>query len=181
MKVIAMNRKDRLEEFIFERKDALDALSPSKDLWSRIESELDNGGPEEPSPENKKYAWSIWSILAALAMTAYVFYNMGSQRSEEKMMLFAEVDELENYYEYRSAQMIKTVSNKVDLLQNPDLEEINNFINEIKADLEGMPKESEEKALHSLMESYQTKLMIIERVLMYYENTESKNSNEYDI
>ncbi|MEE9374019.1 MAG: hypothetical protein V3V00_13290, partial [Saprospiraceae bacterium] len=69
-----------------------------------------------------------------------------------------------------------------DILLNPDLEDINKHITEIKTELGELPKSMEEKALQALLKSYKTKLIIIERIIRSYEISQSKNNtNEYDI
>ena len=95
-------------------------------------------------------------------------------------MLFAELESLEHYYELEAGKMIKTVSNNVHILENPDLQEIEEGIAEIKQELGDIPEGSEELALKALFESYNTKLLIIERILEHYElsNSSNKENNE---
>ena len=184
MRVVAMNRKDRLEEFIWNNKSELDTPFSGEALWTKIDRDLDDI-PEDPNRPKKKRGYKniyiALGILALLAITASIFYELGERRSEEKMMLFAEVDEMELHFERQTLQLVKTVGNNHNILQNPDLEEVDDFIEEIKSDLEKMPEGSEEKALHALMESYRTKLIIIENIINSYENTQSKDNNEYNI
>lgn len=176
-----MNIKDAFEDFIWNNKGDMDSHIPAGDLWNKIENEL---GEEPPKNEPKGFGKGVWIALGlvALVATAVVFYNVGSNASESKVMLFAEVESIEHHYDRQARQMIKTVGFNNDILQTPDLEDINVHITEIKEELGDLPNGSEEKALQALLESYKTKLMIIERILTEYEISQSKNNTrEFDI
>ena len=177
-----MKRKDALEDFIWNNKEGLDSHNSPSDLWSKIENEL---GDEPPQKDQKpSFGLRLWIVLGIIALlaTAYIFYNLGSQHSESKAMLFAEVESMEHHYDRQARHMIKTVGYTNDILQIPDLEDINIHITEIKEELGELPQGSEGKALQALLESYKTKLMIIERILTDYEISQSKNNTrEFDI
>ena len=176
MKVIAMNRKDRLEDFIWENKEKLDVQSPGNNLWNKIESELNNNPKKDPNnPIFDRWKWIIIGILI-LAITATIFYQIGSKSNKSKAMLFAEVQSMELHFDRQANHLIKTVGYNADMLQIPDIEDIDEHIAEIKEELEELPEGSEEKALQALMESYQTKLLIIQRIMTDYEVTKPKNN-----
>jgi len=78
-----MNRRDSLEDFIWNNKEALDVHTPSNDLWSRIENELDSDPPPSPKKGNKMWAWIITGAIVLLASTAYFFFQLGQQRENK--------------------------------------------------------------------------------------------------
>tara|TARA_B100000497_G_C7662166_1_gene398912 strand:- start:1162 stop:1746 length:585 start_codon:yes stop_codon:yes gene_type:complete len=182
MKVIAMKRKDGIEKFIWDNKEDMDNHIPKGDLWNSIESELDN--TDSVNPQKPLSGFGIWIaiVLIVLVATAFTFYQMGSKNSESKAMLFAEIQNIEQHYDRQTQHLVKTVGYTSDILQIPDIEDINKHIAEIKGELGDLPEGSEEKAVQALLESYKTKLMILQRIMTDYEITKSKNSpNGYDI
>ncbi|MDG2449289.1 MAG: hypothetical protein P8M34_06610 [Saprospiraceae bacterium] len=182
MKVIAMKRKDGIEKFIWDNKEDMDNHIPKGDLWKSIESELDN--TDSVNPQKPLSGFGIWIaiVLIVLIATAFTFYQMGSKNSESKAMLFAEIQNIEQHYNRQTQHLVKTVGYTSDILQIPDIEDINKHIAEIKGELGDLPEGSEEIAVQALLESYKTKLMILQRIMTDYEITKSKNSpNGYDI
>ena len=182
MKVISMRGNDKLEDFIWKNRGDMDTGIPSKNIWNKIESDL-NGSPED-DPKKPSMDTGKWIFLSAivLALTAYAFFQMGNKRGEQKAMLFAEIKSMEQHYEIQTQNLIRTVGGDFDMLQYPDLEDIDTHITEIKNELELLPESSEERALHALMESYETKLMILKSIMSNYEIAKPKNNrSEYNI
>ncbi len=98
MKVIVMNRKNGLEDFIWRNRSQFDSNSPRKSLWSRIESELDSGPPDGKEKPSRNKAYWIVLLAMAIGITAIGFYNLGKSKNASKVMLFAEVQSMEHHY-----------------------------------------------------------------------------------
>ena len=182
-----MKRKyDELEEFIIKHREEMDDAYPSLKVWSEIDRSL-----SRQDSAAKALRWKgrlIW-ILAALLVTSigviFWMYQQRAQIPQQKTMLFAEVESMEQYYHLETNKMLQTVSLNDDLLENTDLVEIDKSIAEIKDELADIPPGKEEMALKALLESYRTKLLIIERILEYNElsqpSNESNHENKYNI
>jgi len=182
MKVKTMRKNDILEDYINQNRSEFDNAFPSLKIWASIENEL-NGNPNEGGGSGKKYSLLLGLIGLVIILAGSAYFILDNKEEKPKEMLFAEVEDLEHFYELQSNRMIKSVSNDFSILQNPDLLDIENHITEIKQDLGEIPKGSEEKALKALLESYRTKLMIIERILEHHEISQpsKNNNNEYNI
>ena len=173
-----MRKKDGLEDFIWKNKEQMDRHIPKGDLWRKIESDLENTGPDEPQKSpGEKWKWIALSLLALLA-TAYTFYQMGSKENVNKTMLFAEVESMEHYYNRETQKLMNNAKYASDMLLMPDIEDIDTHIAEIKEELGDLPTGSEEKALGALLESYKTKMMILQKVIKQYEISQPKNNND---
>ena len=170
-----MGKQDRLEEFIEKNRIGFDDAYASLKVWADIEKQLneqDKIGKKKGSLRNYLF---IGLILLVLVAVGKFIMTSSPARSEQKEMLFAELDGMEHYYNLQAGKMINTVSNDSDILRNQGLIEVENNISEIKAELENMPHSSEELALKALWESYQAKLLIIERIIEHYELSKSEN------
>lgn len=176
-----MKRKyDEIEEFILKHRDEMDDAYPSLKVWSEIDKSL--SGHEATSA--LRWRGRIIGLLAVLLIisigVAFWLYQRQTAIPVEKNMLFAEVESMEHYYQSETNRLIQTVGFGNDLLVNTDLIEIDKNIAEIKAEMGDIPPGKEELALKALLESYRTKLLIIERILDYNELSQplNKSSNE---
>ena len=173
-----MKPHDKLEEFIQKNRNAFDDAYPSLKIWSDIEKDLDRleGGHGKGSSWIKNLL--IGLVVIAVSVALVLFIILKPEPSVEKNFLFAELESMQHYYELEAGKMIKTVGNDINILENPDLQEIEKSIAEIKEELGDIPQGSEELALKALLESYHTKLLIIERILEHYELSHSQITNE---
>lgn len=177
-----MERKDKLEEYISSNRLDFDDAFPSLKSWAEIEKSLDSGAVQVVEGTNifgnKVMSSVIIGLLAIIA--GLLFYMNNGEEESPKTMLYAEVENLEHFYDLKTNKMIRTVSDDFQILSNPDLEEIDTYITEIKEELNDMPSGSEEKALQALLDSYRTKLMIIERILEHHELSQPSNTTKND-
>ncbi len=173
-----MKPHDKLEEFIHKNRNAFNDAYPSLKIWSDIEKDLDRseGGYRKGSSWIKNLLTGL--VVIAVSAALVLFIILKPKASVEKNFLFAELESMEHYYELEVGKMIKNVGNDINILENPDLQEIEKSIAEIKEELGDIPEGSEELALKALFESYHTKLFIIERILENYEQYHSQTRNQ---
>ena len=183
MKVVTMRNNDDLEKFIDRNRSDFDNAFPSLKIWSDIENKLDQNMGNKNGKWRKNFGLWLGLISFVIVVITAAYIVIGKQKEQPKQMLFAEVENLEHFYQLQTNKMIKSVSNDFSILQNPDLQDIEKHITEIKQDLGELPTGSEEKALKALLESYRTKLMIIEKILDHHEMSKpsKNNNNEFNI
>lgn len=68
-----MEEKDYLKEFISENREQFDVNLPSKDLWGRIEDELDSG----QKLKSKVIPLTWWGIAASVLLLVSAGFYMG--------------------------------------------------------------------------------------------------------
>ena len=182
-----MKRKyDEIEEFIIKHREEMDDAYPSLKVWSEIDRSLSRHDATAKAIRLRgRLIWLLTALLITSIGIMYWMYQQETQVPEQKSMLFGEVESMELYYQSETNRMIQTVGLNDELLSNTDLAEIEESIAEIKAELGDIPPDKEEMALKALLESYRTKLLIIERILEYNElsqpSNESNNENKYNI
>ncbi len=177
---------DKLEKFISERREELDILEPSSDLWSRVEK----------IPGRKTYL--IKSVAARAAMilvlvssslllivfSANYFYNNNQLTSETGME--RDLSGTEKYYNIKMEMLMEKA--RPLLTANPGLEEdllsdianIDSLCMEIKADLKDQV--SNQEVVEALILNYRFKVSILEDMLEMLEgddyNNETKPNHE---
>jgi len=164
---------DWLEKFIDEQRDDFDSEVPSGNVWERISDALE---PEAKAPIAKVRILSLsWVRMAAAAVVILVsgvgiglgLAGLGDQQPTIANPLMAELDEAEEYYleqiQEKKAQLVRY---QPDEALKSDLEQIDEALAEIRETLENTPPSQHEQLVSSLIETYQTKLDILERILM---------------
>ncbi len=156
-----------IEKFISEHKSEFDNEIPELKIWAAIDKELDqksNARPVRRLWTPLRIAASI-IILIGIGVYAGSFLNQNDSfegYTSEKMEEFVEV---ENYYR---AQYSKRVSNlsgyQVDPTFQSDIQEFDEVIEELKEALKEAPKGAEEQIIGSIIQNYQTRIDILERI-----------------
>jgi uncharacterized membrane-anchored protein YhcB (DUF1043 family) len=171
--------QDRLEEFIVvHRKDFDDAI-PSLKVWAEIDSHLD-----KVKPMRRRKAWMYTRIAAAvvfLLIAGGVIGNFITADKNQPVALSPELQEMEAFY---SQQFQKKYAQLTSLYQDEtienDLSQVDVFLEELKQELATAPKGSEERIIENLIQSYQLKIQILDRVLERIQNDQTEEKIETD-
>lgn len=167
-----MNRH-HLENFIQDNRKEFDSELPSPNIWANIESALDNKKEKivDIAPKTKRRF--MWPSIAAAAVVL-VLLSVGIKSfvpNAATSVINDELAQTEAYYqqevEKKYGQLAKySYDNTIDL----DLAQIDQFVNELKTELEHAPQGAEKEIISNLIKSYETKLSILEKVLHRLEN-----------
>ena len=191
-------QKNDLEQFIQNNREAFDDARPSLKLWAEIEKEL--GGQETASPSanihplRSRRPW--YQIAASVAILlsvgafggAYLTKQSHQPTAQALIEQFApEFGEMEAYYNQRIQEdYARLTSYTQDPEIDADLAQVDQAMEELRAELENAPPGREEQIVQQLIESYRLKLQILERILEHIEannniTTPDNNSNETSI
>ncbi|MEY4934286.1 MAG: hypothetical protein RIS64_645 [Bacteroidota bacterium] len=185
---------DQIEDWIAQHQAQLDTKSVPNELWDKIQNNLDENLPKTQLvalPKKNRWDW----YRAAAAAVLLVGVSMGAGwwvRDNQAVAPVAITPSMEISDDLLKAKAFydEKINVKVAELEakNPDpsvmadLKQLDEVQIELRRELEIAPRSSREEILKTLMENYQNKLSILERVLEYSEqNVEDKlNRRKYE-
>jgi len=166
---------DRLEKFINQNRDQFDDKVPNLKVWADIEKRLDP--PQAKRISMKRIIGIAASVLILLSVGAF----FGNHFSNE---VNVPVASLEDYPEYgkKERDFKQTIRNKkaqlasfnYDTAINEDLVDLDKTLEELRNELQDVPKGSEEQVLQAMLKNYETKVAILEIVLEKIALTQTK-------
>lgn len=181
-------KHDNLEKYIIEERAAFDLENPPLKAWYGIEKQLKADQRKGRIVKMRNYLSRAAVVLLLLVAGGVIGslmtrqYNGGLADTDTRMVA-PELQEAEAFYQ-------KEVQNKVQQLTAyseqheavlKDLGEVDQFLRELKSELEQAPKGSEELIIQNIIRSYQAKLEILERVLYHIQNNKIDSQNsEYN-
>lgn len=174
-------QRDFLEQFISDNREAFDQSTPSLKVWAGIDKTLETGKPQA----KRMVLWPKARIAAAIVALVAIGAVMGSyltrvndqQAVASAELASPELMEAEQYYNNEVQKRYSQLANyKYDKSVDQDLQQIDQIMNELRADLAEVPKGMEEEIISNLIKSYQTKIRILERVLDRTQSNHSKTS-----
>ena len=165
--------KDNLEQFIADNRTDFDQAIPSLKVWANIEKEI------HPAPKRWTKWWNMGiaaSIVFLLGIGTLIGLNLNSPPSDALAILGPESTEyleMEKYYQNQVRQKTaQLASYKFDGAVVEDMAQIDIFLSELKNELQHAVKGSEEQIVSAMINNYQTKLAILERVLERIKSTQ---------
>ncbi|MEN9609701.1 MAG: hypothetical protein RLZZ628_515 [Bacteroidota bacterium] len=180
---------DQIEDWIAEHRAALDTKAIPKGLWDRIQNNLDEKVPATRLIVLPKPTYKSWYRAAAAAILL-LGVGMGAgwwMRDNQRVtpttiasnMKFS--DDLitaEKFYDEKiNIKVAELEARNPDPSVMADLKQLDEVQIELRHELEIAPRSSHEEILKTLMENYQNKLSILERVLEYSEQNVKNKSN----
>jgi len=181
-------KRDSLEQFIHDHRDAFDDAVPNLKVWAEIDRKL------QDAPARKGRLRSHWVKLATMAASIALFLTMGmgigyylSQSANTEPATLASVSpeyaEMERYFTNSINDRMARLANyeQGETVIN-DLEQIDEVMKELQEELRNCPEGGEEKIVENLIRTYQAKIAILERVLDRMEiNQPTENATENEI
>ena len=181
--------KDQLEDYIRENREAFDDAVPSLKVWAAIDKELSTQAHNDTDTQQTGRSISLWRIVtmaASVVLLLGVGAILGSQLSsgngtQENLAsdseISREVEDMKSYYE---TQIKSTEAKLVHYNERkniaPDLEQIDQQLEELAEELKSVPAGSEEQVINAMINSYQAKAAILEKVLENLENKKGQNN-----
>jgi vacuolar-type H+-ATPase subunit I/STV1 len=171
--------KDNLEQFVRDNREAFDDAVPSLKVWAMLDDQL---------PEQQTKVISLRRVLQIAAAVVVLLgcgtligtYIAGGETPQLQAIVNQmpeELEEIEQYYQKQvDAKYQQLASYKHDQSLENDLEQLDETMDELKKELLVAPKGKEEEIIKNLIEGYQTKILILERVLQRIQSTTKEQS-----
>jgi len=175
--------KDNLEKFITDNREAFDQDIPSPKIWERIDQQI-----VAPPKNRRVMMWKIAGVAASVAILIGFGALLGANYSDSSSLaitdersLSPELQEMENYYQ---KQIEKKKARLVGLDYEgsviEDLQQLDAFFKELKEELEVSPKGAEERIIEAMINNYQIRIDILERVLNHLESPNQEINKSKD-
>ncbi len=175
-----MKRLDNLEQFIQDNRADFDDAVPSLKAWAEIDKAIGNQQAKVFSIRRVlSIAASVVILLVAGAVVGIFMTQNDGNIDEQLSEIAPEFVEAEKYYQQqfnRKYQQLTSYSH--DQSVDEDLQQLDKIMQELKEELLVAPKGKEQELVESLIESYQTKLSILERVLNRIQSTEPQQNSK---
>ena len=181
---------DKLEKFVRENRVAFDDKTPPNLVWEGIEARLNQQVATETTTKiiplrSRLYQYTKIAAVALLLLTIGGFLGSywTSQKQAEQLSFGAineEYQELETFYsEQVNLQMTQLKKYRIDESLMNDIKELDASFSELKKELKTSGKEADnEVIINAMIENYQSKIDILERVLNHLER---KNKDKQSI
>ena len=166
-------RKDSLERFIHENRDAFDDLKAPKGLFEKI----------VPRERSVNPMWKWMAVAASALLLIAVGYIAGTKTSPETRVAgWNEFQEAEQYYQSKidaKMELIKTlpVSNEV----MSDIQVLDEVYGQLRKQLLEDPNADSKVLLHAMIKHQKQKLDVMDDILNRvekYKKNENDNRNE---
>ena len=154
---------DQLEKFIKNKRADFDSSNPDPGLWNAIEDRL-------PRKEAKRLTiWKLTSVAAVglvLILSGVIVGMSMSGSNMESTAEYMEYREAQQYYNMQLQQRVSALSEYTyDPTIDDDLDELQEVYNELTNELEDGMEPNKNDIIQALIQNYQTRVDLLERVL----------------
>jgi len=171
---------DQLEKFVRSNRAAFDSSNPDPGLWNAIEDRL-------PRKEARRFSiWKLTSVAAVglvLILSGVIVGMSMNDRGLDSTAEYIEFREAEQYYNMQLQQRVNALSQySYDPTIDDDLDELKEVYNELTTELEDGMEPNKNDIIQALIQNYQTRVELLERVLERLEEGQKQFelSNEDD-
>lgn len=167
-------QRDHLEQFILDKREFFDSATPGLQVWGEISQELDR------RRYRRLILWKAGraaaAVVALLACGALIgVYLFGNQIRQAAALekVAPEYAEVEEYYQQQIRQKYQQLAAyQREASVEKDLARLDEVMQELREELLVAPKGKEEQIVENLIQSYQAKVAILERVLERLQSTD---------
>lgn len=177
--------EDRLEKYIRQHRAAFDSAQPPTPLWDKIASQLDAPTEVAPVPltvahpqRTPRLTWRQYASVAAvglllLAIGGAIGSYWTAQQAPNPAPVALSLGDLNDEYaelEHHYQQQVSTHLQAIEQLDAPhedilsDIDELDAAFEELKRELGRSTTHTDEEIIHAMIENYQTRIAILERV-----------------
>ena len=172
---------NNLEDFINKNRSEFDSETPDLKIWAAIDKQM---SPPKTEPIRRRFnPWKMgiaasMLLLLGLGMGYFFSPNHSSKEALASANLPVEFREAESFYqaEYQNKRQ-QLVNYTVEPTLEADLEEFDQIILEMKSELKNVPKGNRERVLSAIIQNYQTKIDILQRILDQLESAKTTKSD----
>ena len=160
-------QRDYLEQFIHDQRDAFDRSVPELQVWGEISQELDRRQSRRLAFwKIGRAAAAVVALLACGALLGAYFFGNQMQQTASLERIAPEYAEAEAYYKDQIQEKYQQLAAyQRDNIVEKDLARLDKVMQELRQELLVAPKGKEEEIVEDLIQSYQAKVAILERVL----------------
>ncbi len=159
--------RDHLEQFIQDNREAFDTDLPELRVWGNISQQLDR------RKHRRTLLWRVAGVAAAVMGLLFCGAALGGYLSAPPTGAVAVMEGLDGQYLQREAAYQEAIQEKYQQLVSyqqagavrQDLELLDEAIRELRQELATAPPGKAEDIVEQLLENYQAKVYILERVL----------------
>ncbi len=186
---------DNLEKFVRDNRQEFDDKMPKMLVWEGIEARLQEGKTGQKDHQLKVvslrtriYQYAKVAAIALILLTLGGFIGSYWTMQQAEKLTFGNInedyEELEMFYTERvNIQMERLQKYHYDKTLMQDIKELDIAFNELKMELKKQNEPTDnEMIIHEMIDNYQSKLDILERVLEHLErnkqHTIKKNKHE---
>jgi len=154
---------DQLEKFVQNNRAEFDSSNPDPGLWNAIEDRL-------PRKEAKRFSiWKLTSVAAVglvLILSGVIVGMSMNDNNLKSTSEYMEFREAEQYYNMQLQQRVNALSEYTyDSTIDDDLDELQEVYNELTTELEDGMEPNKNDIIQALIQNYQTRVDLLERVL----------------
>jgi hypothetical protein len=167
---------DNLEKFIIENREEFDSELPGLNVWAGIQDKI------EITPKVKLFTVRRLSAAAAIVLLFIAGGVIGSQLTKSNSRkslsdISPEYAEMENYFNRQVQNKLTVLAkfNKSGVVQQ-DIHDLDRIYEELQKELQEIPIGKEEQIIEAMINTYQTKIEILEHVLQKVQNSNPTNS-----
>ncbi len=172
---------DQLEKFVRNHRAEFDSNNPDPGLWTAIEDRL-------PAKEAKHFTiWKLTSVAAVglvLILSGVIVGMNMNNNSVTSTAEYIEFREAEQYYNMQLQQRVSALAEyQYDPTIDDDLDELKEVYNDLSAELEDGMEPNKNDIIQALIQNYQTRVDLLERVLEKLEEGQKQfelNNDEDD-
>jgi hypothetical protein len=184
---------DPLEDFIRQNRDDLDAMPPPARGWEPVAKQLPMGKTTAGSPLRAlpwgrallRTAAAIALLLTGAGLGIWYAGTTGPQAAQGRSLseLSPEYAELERYYQNDIAGKKEKLA-EFAAYRDPellaDLQQMDKIMEELQRELADVPPANREKVVRAMIENYQAKAAILQRVLEYLQQSSTSRAKNYN-
>ncbi len=169
---------DNLEKYISQNKEAFDMEVPSLNVWAGIQEQM------EEVPVRRLRVWKQWRFAATVALLVVAGGIVGSYLNSAPTAktlsdLSPEHAEMERYFNSQvNSKMAQLATYKKDQTVQADLADLDAIYAELQKELQHVPEGKEEQIIEAMINTYQTKIDILETVLEKVQSINSTTKTE---
>ena len=154
---------DQLEKFIKNNRAEFDSSNPDPGLWNAIDDRL-------PRKEAKRLTiWKLTSVAAVglvLILSGVIVGMSMSDNNMESTAEYMEYREAQQYYNMQLQQRVSALSQyNYDPTIDDDLDDLQEVYKELTTELEDGMVPNKNDIIQALIQNYQTRVDLLERVL----------------
>lgn len=162
-------QRDELENFVLDKREAFDDAIPSLKVWADIDRALNKPSVSQPLTFQRFFKVAA-AVAAILVVGGFGGSLLTRWQQADSVAIIEKVNpeylEMEQYYRQQ-------ISTKVQQLARyepngtfmSDMKKMDQVMAELKEELCVAPKGQEEEIIATMIQTYQTKVAILERVL----------------
>ena len=160
-------QRNHLEQFIQDNREAFDTDLPELRVWGNISQQLDR------RKRRRLLLWRAAGMAAAVVGLLFCGVALGGYLNAPPIGAVAVMEQLDGQYLQKEAAYQEAIQEKYQQLASyeqagavqQDLQRLDEAIRELREELATAPPGKAEDIVEQLLENYQTKVYILERVL----------------